>query len=224
MAGTELSLAGENPPDPPPHYPAHVRNPIGEFNERWVLQLRGLPREELVARFRASTAIRLEALEALTEAEWAAPSWTPAGPGSYGDFMRIRVFDCWAHERDIRWAIGRPGGLDGPWVDMALSIPRSTLPRLVARTARAPEGTVVEWLLEGQPERRWWVAVREGRGVELDGCEGEPTVRLRGGVDDFVMRVCGRTDPVSGEPLGQTTIEGDAELGWRVVEGMALPI
>ena len=27
-------------------------------------------------------------------------------PGHYGRFMRVRVFDCWMHEQDIRDALG----------------------------------------------------------------------------------------------------------------------
>ncbi|GAC1572058.1 MAG: maleylpyruvate isomerase family mycothiol-dependent enzyme [Candidatus Dormibacteria bacterium] len=224
MVGTELSLAGENPPAAPAQYPAHVLNEIGKFNERWVLQLRELGRGQLLERFGEITAARLQALEALTEAEWSAPSWTPAGPGTYRDFMRIRVFDCWAHEQDIRWVLAQPGGTEGPWVETALGIPRATLPRLVAKTARAPEGSVVEWLLEGEPERRWRVAVRDGRGVEATEGDGEPSVRLHCSVADFVMRVCGRVDPVSGDRLGRVAVEGDEEVGRRLVERMALPV
>ena len=40
--------------------------------------------------------------------------FTPAGQDTYGRFMRIRVFDQWMHEQDIRDAVGRPGGEDGP--------------------------------------------------------------------------------------------------------------
>ena len=29
------------------------------------------------------------------------PSWMPTGPGTYGRFLAIRVFDFWVHERDI---------------------------------------------------------------------------------------------------------------------------
>ena len=42
---------------------------------------------------------------------------TPAGPDTYGRFMRVRIFDCWMHEQDIRRAVGRPGHVEGPAVD-----------------------------------------------------------------------------------------------------------
>ena len=44
---------------------------------------------------------------------WAMAQWneltaTPAGPDSYGRFMRVRDFDCWMHQHDIRDAVGPP--------------------------------------------------------------------------------------------------------------------
>ena len=38
----------------------------------------------------------------MSDEEWNAVTMTPTGPDSYGRFMRIRVFDCWMHEEDIR--------------------------------------------------------------------------------------------------------------------------
>ena len=35
------------------------------------------------------------------------PSWMPTGPGTYGRFLAIRVFDFWVHERDITTPLGR---------------------------------------------------------------------------------------------------------------------
>ncbi len=40
--------------------------------------------------------------------DWNAVTMTPAGPDSFGRFMRIRIFDCWMHEQDIRDAVSRP--------------------------------------------------------------------------------------------------------------------
>ena len=38
----------------------------------------------------------------MSQEEWDAESFTPAGKSTYGRFMQIRVFDCWLHEQDIR--------------------------------------------------------------------------------------------------------------------------
>ena len=46
--------------------------------ERKGVLIRG---PEVLEQFRAATAARLEALDAMTQADFDAPSWTPAGPG-----------------------------------------------------------------------------------------------------------------------------------------------
>ena len=78
---------------------------------------RGLGRVDAVTRpatrcSPASTEVtgrRLAALDAMTQADFDAPSWTPAGRDeTYGRFMRIRHYDCFMHEHDIRDALGLP--------------------------------------------------------------------------------------------------------------------
>ena len=86
----------------------HVRNDIGVMNERWVRKLRGVSATDVLDRFRATTAQRREALTAMSDAEWNQITATPAGPDTYGRFMRVRDFDCWMHEHDIREALVAP--------------------------------------------------------------------------------------------------------------------
>ena len=111
LIGTESALAGQAPPPSGTDIRGlpYVRNDIGAANEQWVQGLRGESSAAMLDRFRAITATRRAALEAMSAAEFDAPSWTPAGPGTYGRFMRIRVFDCWMHEQDVRDAVGMPG-------------------------------------------------------------------------------------------------------------------
>ena len=51
---------------------------------------------------------------------WAAEGFTPAGTDTYGRFMRIRIFDTWLHEQDIRDAMDRPGHESGLPVELTL--------------------------------------------------------------------------------------------------------
>ncbi|AFE14229.1 hypothetical protein MRGA423_19330 [Mycobacterium tuberculosis RGTB423] len=66
----------------------------------------------MLERFRAVTSQRRKVLASLSDDEWNAPTTTPSGPDSYGRFMRIRIFDCWMHEQDIRAAVQRPSSDD----------------------------------------------------------------------------------------------------------------
>ncbi|HEX9554063.1 MAG TPA: maleylpyruvate isomerase family mycothiol-dependent enzyme, partial [Streptosporangiaceae bacterium] len=109
LIGTERTLAGEQHPDPADiDAGRHVRNAIGKANEAWVLALRDRPHASLLDDFRSVTAHRLASLRAMSPEEFNAPSWTPAGQATYARFMRIRIFDCWMHEQDIRTAVGIP--------------------------------------------------------------------------------------------------------------------
>ncbi|KAA8962846.1 maleylpyruvate isomerase family mycothiol-dependent enzyme, partial [Mycobacterium sp.] len=125
VIGTESALLGIATPESDTDVSAleHVRNDVGALNERWVRHLRSESGEDLVERFRAVTADRRAYLTDLADAEWNAPTPTPVGPDSYGRFMRVRVFDCWMHEHDIRDALRRPASdaeLAGPAARLAL--------------------------------------------------------------------------------------------------------
>ncbi len=120
MIGTERALAGAALPPIPDDPGEHVRNDIGRVNEAWIAELRGRPHADLLADFRAVTAERLASLRAMSAEEFNAPSWTPAGNATYARFMRIRIFDCWMHEQDIRAAIGQPGNDGGEAAAQAL--------------------------------------------------------------------------------------------------------
>ena len=81
--------ATHSPTSTSPASPA--RQPGGGADEVWVESLRACRGRRLLERFRYITARRLEALDAMTQADFDAPSWTPAGPDeTYGRFMRIR--------------------------------------------------------------------------------------------------------------------------------------
>ena len=104
VIGTESFLAGIAAPQPDIDVSAldHVRNDIGVMNECWVRHLSGESGAEGLGRFRDITNDRRKALTSMSEGEWNAVRPTPVGPESYGRFMRVRTFDCWMHEQDIR--------------------------------------------------------------------------------------------------------------------------
>lgn len=133
LIGTESALAGIPAPDADidVHSLEHVRNDVGAMNERWVRHLRDEPGAELLARFRAVTAGRRTFLAGMSDRDWNAVTQTPAGPDSYGRFMRVRTFDCWMHEHDIRDALGRPPTADD------LRTPRRASPWTRSRPAWA---------------------------------------------------------------------------------------
>lgn len=218
IIGTESMLAGIKSPDITIDRDAnpHVRNDIGAFNEVWVAALADTPTNELVERYRAITSSRLEALRAMDVDAWNAEGFTPAGADSYGRFMRIRVFDCWMHEQDIRDAIGMPGHEAGPPVDVALEELVGALGFVVGKKAGAPTGSSVTFDLGG---RAFHVDVTD-RATVVDHLTGQPTVTLGMSVGTFSRLAGGRIDP----GVATVHLEGDTELGHRIVENLAYTI
>jgi uncharacterized protein (TIGR03083 family) len=231
MIGTERMLAGEQPATSDAAAEAaaqapHVRNDIGQANERWIAAYRGWDGPKLLDEFRAVTGRRLDALRALTTEEWDAEGFTPEGPGPYRQFMAIRVFDCWYHDQDIREAVGRPGFMEGAVADLSLArIPTKALGYVVGKKAGAPPRSVVAFVVEGSTEIAAAISVPpEGRAELLDEMPSDPSVRITTDRRTFARLAGGRWTGAHARAHGVVRVEGDVALGDRVVDNMAFTI
>lgn len=195
----------------------HVRNEIGVMNERWVRKLRNLPADELLQTYRTITAERRDALTAMGEADWNDVTATPAGPDTYGRFMRVRIFDCWMHEHDIRDAIGRPvANPTGAPAELALDEMAASMGFVVGKLGRAPDGSRVSIVLTGPLGRTINVAV-DGRGrVVEDFGEADPTATITLDALLFARLAGGRT--TLARHADAIAYAGDEDTGRRVVE------
>lgn len=227
VVGTESMLLGDPAPDADVDVTAadHVRNDVGRFNEAWVVSMAGLAPAEVLAALRDRIARRREALQALDDAAWSAETFTPAGPDTYGRFMRIRVFDTWLHEQDVRDAVGRPGGEGGPAAELALDEMAVAMGFVVGKKAAAPPGSRVAIELTGPGARSVLVEVPTGEGARasvVDALSDPPTavVRLPAGV--FARLGGGRVDPTTRRH--EIELDGDTELGERIVANLAYTI
>ncbi len=223
LIGTECALTGQAPPpcETDVRGLPHVHNDIGAANETWVQGLRGESPARILDRFREITAIRRKTLEGMSQAEWDAPSWTPAGQRTYGRFMRIRLFDCWMHEQDIREALGLPGNDAGPCAQGALAEVVDALGYLVGKRAGAPDGSSVTVALTGPVRATWHVAV-DGRAAVVDELPGPATATVRL-TSTLFARLAGGRVPVA-DRLPEVTVEGDADLGRRVAQALPFTI
>lgn len=216
VTGTESMLQGAGPPEVDIDVSTleHVRNDIGVLNERWVCKLRGLSHAELLERFRATTAERREALTAMGEDQWHEVTMTPAGPDSYGRFMRVRTFDCFMHEHDIRDAVGADSArLAGADARLALDEMAASMGFVVGKLGGAPEGSRVRLELTGPLSRTINVAV-DGRAKVVDEFDGEPTVTIA--LDGLLFtRLAGGRVAVAHDAV---TYGGDEAVGRRIVE------
>jgi uncharacterized protein (TIGR03083 family) len=219
VIGTEAWLLGEQPPEPDGVAPDHVRNPIGELNEQWVAGLRDETPADLLARLRDVTGRRLADLDAMSDQEWHAVGFTPAGEDAYGRFMQIRVFDCWMHEQDIRAAVGRPGHDDGVAVETTLDEIANALGYVVGKRAGATPGSSVTFELTGPAGRTIHVLVAD-RATVVPSLDGPATTTIRLPVVAFTRLAGGRADARPED----ATVEGDAELAARVLDRLGYTI
>lgn len=219
IIGTESLLAGEQAPASSGASPSFVRNEIGELNQAWIDHFRGADTAELVDQFDQITRSRAEALRGMTDAEFHAESWTPEGKGTYATFMRIRIFDCWMHEQDLRDAVSALGGMDSPAAAIAIKEMLGKLGYIVGKRASAPEGSTLTLRLTGAAGRTVSVAV-EGRARLIENHPAEPTVALTMPAGVFARLYGGRVAP-SGV-TNDIQIDGDGELAQRVLSELAV--
>ncbi|MUL46478.1 maleylpyruvate isomerase family mycothiol-dependent enzyme [Mycobacterium sp. CBMA293] len=227
IIGTELMLKGEPVPEADIEVSEldHVHNPIGVMNECWVRSLGALSSAELLEKFRAVTGDRRATLTAMSDDEWNTPTMTPAGQDSLGRFMRIRTFDSWMHEQDIRESVARPApdvALQKPEAQLSLDEIETMMGFVVAKRGGAPDGSRVAIELTGPMARTIRVAVDGRAAVVPDFGGAEPTTVIRMDGWQFT-RLCG------GRPLGAVRpivieFEGDAEVGQRIVENLGYVI
>jgi uncharacterized protein (TIGR03083 family) len=221
IIGTESFLAGIAAPQPDVDVSAldHVRNDIGVINECWVRQLSGESGAVVLERFRAITNDRRAALTGLSDEEWNAVTPTPVGPESYGRFMRVRVFDCWMHEQDMREALSRPSSdneLDGVASQFALDEIAATMGYVVGKLAKAPDGSRILFELTGPLARNIHVNV-DGRAQLVDDFDGqEPTATIRLDGLQFTRLSGGR--PMSAARGQDIELGGDKDVAAQVVE------
>ncbi|MER3521276.1 MAG: hypothetical protein C4317_03315 [Acidimicrobiia bacterium] len=227
IIGTESMLAGKPTPDQEVVPRPYVKNRIGEMNEVHVEARRRLPPEEVLAEFRSITQERLEDLRNMSLEEFGRQVMTPEGPGSYLDFMKIRVFDCWVHEQDIRRAVKKPGNLAGKAARNAVSRCFKAMPYVVEKKAAFPEGASVTFVIsyrDTPPPDKLTVTVKSGRGIAVDSFEALPSVKFRSDVGTYVALCSGRINPRTSLKEGIVELAGDETLGYRLIDNLAFVI
>jgi uncharacterized protein (TIGR03083 family) len=225
VIGTESMLLGRDNPDAEVGEPEHVRNPIGNFNEVWVVALAERPRPEVLDLFDEVISARRKALDAMTDADFDAESWTPVGKSDYRRFMQIRVFDCWVHEQDVRDAINLPGHANGPAATQAIDEIVRAAGYVVGKKAGVPSGSSVRFELTGPITRRIDVDVTD-RAKVVEGLSGTPSATLSMTSTAFARLSCGRIAPerVLDGAFGGVSFSGDADLGRQVLANLAFTV
>ena len=224
LVGAESSILGNPRPDHTPTDTGHVKNDVGQSNEVVVDYRRPWPGQKVLEEFRDLTGQRIKLLRGMTDEEFAAETQTPIGPGTVTEFVRIRIFDAWVHEQDIRRALDLPGELEGQVAAHAVGRIARAMPFVTARKAQAPDGVTVVFQITGPAGRVVSVGVEGGRGSELESEPASPTIRITTDVETFACLGCGRRDPAEALQSGRVTVTGDTALGETIVTNMNIMI
>jgi uncharacterized protein (TIGR03083 family) len=220
IIGTESVLMGVPIPTPDCDLSElpHVHNQVGVLNECWVRQLHDESPATVLGKFRSVTGDRRKALAAMDDDAWNETVATPTGPDTYGRFMRVRTFDCWMHEQDIRYGVrvwATDDVLLGSSTEQAFAEITSSLGYIVGKLGGAPDGSRVAFELTGPVQRVLRVAV-DGWARVVDEFDGEPTTTIRLDAVLFTRLVGGRT--TAAENMSSIEILGGVDLGRQVVE------
>jgi uncharacterized protein (TIGR03083 family) len=223
LIAMETELLGD--PRPIHTLPSDLRHVVDEFTrycEVPVDKRRCHTGPEMTAELeytviRRSRALRDGRYQPLDEVRW------PMGPYSrdlpYHVLLRMRVFDVWTHEQDLRRALGAPGGLDTAAAAISRDNLVEALPKAVAKQAGAPAGSTVVFDVSGEQEFMRTVRVdADGRGSVDSRVTLAPTVSLTLGWEDFARLACGRITPAAAE----VKAEGDEELARRILDHLAV--
>ncbi|MGO4614492.1 maleylpyruvate isomerase family mycothiol-dependent enzyme [Nocardia sp. 2YAB30] len=228
VIGTESWLLGERPPAHDPNRVKtdvrtlpYVRNETAVLNEIWVDRLRPLPGARLAELYHDVVDRRRQALAAMGEAEWEKETVSPIGPVSYSRFMRVRLLDCWMHELDIADALGVRVAEGGPRGELAFAEFAGSIPRVVVKKGGAPDGSRITFALTGPLARTLHIEMA-GRASYVDAFDEPASVEI--GMDSglFVRLGGGRT--TAEKHLEEITVDGDTELGQRLVRHLAFTL
>lgn len=199
----------------------HITNDFQYATERGVEARRQTPPAEILAELRAAVAKRVAQLRALEGDAWDAPIATPVGEAPTRAILPIRILDVAYHEQDIRRATNRPGNIDGPVTRFVVArMATLAMPMIVGKRAGAPEGSTVHVRIDGAAGGEVLISVQDGKAVLVE--TGEPNVTIATDVQTFLCLIGGRWTSERARAEGTLKLDGDTDLGEKIVNAMSV--
>lgn len=199
----------------------HVKNPIGEFNEHEIDSRRHLSGAEVFAEWQDIQAKRRHTFATAGEDYFAREMMTPTGPGTFADFLHIRVMDAWVHEQDMRRALGLPGNQDSTAGAHSIGRFARSLPMVVGKRGQAPDGSVVTIHVTAPIQRTFHIATNGGKAAHVnEASHAACTIAMDS--NTYVALCCGRQFYAAGD--SRVNISGDAILAERILAGFNVMI
>ena len=192
---------------------------MGLYTEQGVVARREKSPDHLINEIREAATKRHTALLADPPTDGTAkPDQIFSGIGwDWNTLLRNRPLDVWMHEQDVRRAVGCPAG----WTLRLPSTPPATSPRawgiVLAKRVGATAGTTVVLEVAGtrRTRSRWPRTAAASGSTDVP---ADPTVSLQTDRESFIVLAGGRRTP---EP-GAVSVTGDADLGQRILDSLAV--
>jgi uncharacterized protein (TIGR03083 family) len=143
-------------------------------------------------------------------------------PMTFDRMIRMRTFDSWTHEQDIRRAVGLPANLASPGAQVtAVQIAR-TLGFALSRNVEAPPGTTVRLTVTGLIAfERYAVVDEDGKGRDCDVVE-QPTIGIATDWETYARLAAGRLDTDDPGVRARVRLEGDEAMAERLPAALAI--
>jgi uncharacterized protein (TIGR03083 family) len=197
--------------------PPHVTGLMGLYTEIGVVNRRDASADAIINEIREVVTKRHTALladpptdgDAKPEAIFGGVPWT------WRTLLRNRPLDVWMHEQDVRRAVARPGNMDSVPARHTAEYLAESLGYVLGKKVGAPVGTSLVLDLEGSLPFAFEID-ENGRGHRA-APPAEPRVTLHMDRESFIRLAGGRC----GAEPGRVTVDGDQELGARVLASLA---
>ncbi|MEU4797008.1 maleylpyruvate isomerase family mycothiol-dependent enzyme [Streptomyces sp. NPDC023327] len=135
--------------------------------------------------------------------------------------MRLRAFDVWVHEQDLRTALRKPGNLDSPGAYVARDLLLQGLAKVVAKEAGAPANSAVVFDVSGPVEFLRTVRVdAEGKGTVDNAPSLGPLATIALDWETYFRLACGRVS--YGAVADRVKTEGDHDLAEAILRNFAV--
>ena len=185
---------------------------------RFMEEAASMSPAEFASAITAIADARVADLESLDPSIVDEPSMTPVGPQAYGNFLQIRVFDLWVHNRDIAIPLGVELPDGGPTAEQALNEVHRSMGYIAGKKIGLEDGISMTVEVTGGTPRTMHVAV-DGRAGLVDSL-ADPTFTLTADTETFVMLACGRVDPQARIDAGRISWTGDDEWGEKAARNL----